>query len=256
MMIGTGEFDKAGAVTADRIQNWISNEGWPIGLHLGTEPDLMARFTVSRGVLREALRMLEQRGVVETRRGRGGGVVVSRPSTDAVVEAAVPYLRFRGVRPNHTFEARRALELSMVPLIIDRMNNDNARTLEQFLEWEGTLAKAPDEFFERKHTAFRGFHTILAALTGNPALELFVHVLESLTIAAYRRNRNMGQIQLDDDTIYQRHCAVAAALIAKDAERALRELDEAMVLTRDLYGEPDPVERLKARAASILLPDK
>jgi GntR family transcriptional regulator, transcriptional repressor for pyruvate dehydrogenase complex len=48
----------------------------PVGERLPSETDLAARLEVSTVTLREALNILRHNGVVETRRGRGGGTVV------------------------------------------------------------------------------------------------------------------------------------------------------------------------------------
>ncbi|WP_323042860.1 FadR/GntR family transcriptional regulator [Gemmobacter sp.] len=48
---------------------------------------------LSRGSVREALRVLETQGLVETRRGRNGGWVVVRPGTRIMLESLASYIR-------------------------------------------------------------------------------------------------------------------------------------------------------------------
>src|SRR3954469_16919702 len=62
---------------------------YPLGTTLPSERDLAARLAVSRATLREAIAALRSAGLVETRRGRGGGTVVTlKPRTPSARAAA------------------------------------------------------------------------------------------------------------------------------------------------------------------------
>jgi DNA-binding FadR family transcriptional regulator len=80
MFAPLGQLGRVEAVTA-RLVDAIT-----IGLladteRLPSEAELAARFGVSTVTVREALVALRQRGLVETRRGRGGGSFVRAPAT-------------------------------------------------------------------------------------------------------------------------------------------------------------------------------
>ena len=222
--------DKVGVLTADRIARVIVAEGWPVGMQLGTEMELMERFTVSRAGIREAIRILEYQGVVEMRRGRGGGLRVSAPDGSGVVLSVVRYLTFSRVRPEHLLEARRIIELSLIPLVVDRMNNENARQLQQYLDQND-----PRQSADLSQSTSRGFHTLLGALTGNPALRLFTHVLESLV--------HMRFFALYSGTeapeVHGFHVRVAEALMDRDLPRALTEFERTLEHTKRYYIEAD-----------------
>ena len=57
---------------------------YPLGSTLPSERELAERLGVSRSTLREAMAALREAGLVETRRGRGGGTVVDPQAADAV----------------------------------------------------------------------------------------------------------------------------------------------------------------------------
>ena len=62
---------------------------YPLGTTLPAERDLAAILQVSRATLREAIAALREAGLVETRRGRGGGTVVTlKPRTPSARAAA------------------------------------------------------------------------------------------------------------------------------------------------------------------------
>ncbi len=60
----------ASAVT-EQLGRRIASGEFPAGSHLPTEPNLAAEFKVSRTVIREAVRALEEKGVLSARQGRG-----------------------------------------------------------------------------------------------------------------------------------------------------------------------------------------
>src|SRR6202161_958342 len=101
---------KRASKVADRIIKDVIAEGWQVGQILGSEADLLARYQVSRAVFREAVRLVEHPQVARTRRGPGGGLVVTEPTVDAVIDAVVLYLYRAEARLDELFEARLVLE--------------------------------------------------------------------------------------------------------------------------------------------------
>src|SRR5262245_15204814 len=80
---------KLAAQVAQRIESEIVASDWPVGRVLGSEPELMERYGVSRAVFREAVRLVEHHQVATMRRGRSGGLVVRAPDATAVTAAMV-----------------------------------------------------------------------------------------------------------------------------------------------------------------------
>src|SRR5262245_31074298 len=103
---------KAGEQLARRIEEEIIAAGWPVGMRLGSEPELIERYGISRAVLREAIRILEHHQVARTREGRGGGLVVTAPDSGAITRALELYLRYQGVSLVDLLETKRALEMA------------------------------------------------------------------------------------------------------------------------------------------------
>jgi len=78
---------------ASMLEDRILAMGWPVGQVIGSEPDLLAEYGISRAVFREAVRLLEHHSVARMRRGPGGGLVVATPDTSSVVRAATLHLQ-------------------------------------------------------------------------------------------------------------------------------------------------------------------
>src|SRR3954452_24826625 len=78
---------------ADELRQLIVAGELEEGEMLGSEPDLIERFGVSRPSMREALRILETEGLISVRRGVFGGVVVHRPDQRQTARTAALVLQ-------------------------------------------------------------------------------------------------------------------------------------------------------------------
>src|ERR1700723_385573 len=74
--------DSAGVQLADRLASSLIALRAAPGTVVASEPELMARHPAGRPVFRQAVRILEERGIAHMRRGHGGGLVVDEPSAD------------------------------------------------------------------------------------------------------------------------------------------------------------------------------
>jgi DNA-binding FadR family transcriptional regulator len=87
----TREAGSLPAVIARRLATEIARTG-RTGARLGSEWDLCERFGVSRLTLRQAIRLLQDRGLVECRRGRGNGLVVRDRRATGSIRLVLAYL--------------------------------------------------------------------------------------------------------------------------------------------------------------------
>ncbi len=170
-----GLSDKRAEATARLIFADITAAGWPVGELLGSESDLMARYGVSRAVLREAVRVLEHHQVARMRRGPGGGLFVAEPGIEAVIDAVALQADRRGIGPRHLVEVRRAVELAVLDRVVTGLDDGGAARLRQALESERSAVQGEADFVGQD------LHNTLAAVSGNPVLELVTQVLMRLT---------------------------------------------------------------------------
>ena len=70
----------------DQIQQAIVRGELAPGEKLPSERELCTIFTTSRGTLREALRILEQKKLITIKLGAGGGAVVREPNSELITE--------------------------------------------------------------------------------------------------------------------------------------------------------------------------
>jgi GntR family transcriptional repressor for pyruvate dehydrogenase complex len=85
-----GPLDTPGRTEAviNRLRTAVALGVLADGAQLPSEVDLAAQFNVAPGTLREALSALREEGIVETRRGRGGGSFVRVPESLHVTHAS------------------------------------------------------------------------------------------------------------------------------------------------------------------------
>lgn len=79
------------------LESLAVTQGWPTGVSIGTESDLMKRFTASRELVRQTVRILESRGSMRMQRGTKGGLYLVQTNVDVVASGLVLYLRAWGV---------------------------------------------------------------------------------------------------------------------------------------------------------------
>jgi GntR family transcriptional regulator, transcriptional repressor for pyruvate dehydrogenase complex len=166
---------------ADELHQLIVSGKLSEGDSLGREPELVARFGVSRPSLREALRILEARGLITVVRGRGGGVVVHELDGRVTARTAALLLQARSVSLADVHEARSLLEPTAVRVVAaSRSRRAAAAELRQRIEDQARVIMDPDEF----GPANARFHEQLVALAGNQTLSIVAEMLNEIVARA------------------------------------------------------------------------
>jgi GntR family transcriptional regulator, transcriptional repressor for pyruvate dehydrogenase complex len=207
---------KASDVIARDLLRYILENDLPEGSMLPVERDMIAMLGVARVSLREALRLLETRGILEIRKGPRGGPVVRRPDATHLTEALTLILQFEGATMATVFTARLALEPTLARLAAKRITQGQLAELDDSIAT--SLASLDD------HALFIGqdarFHSVVAEAAGPDAvvLRVFRDQLDAL-----RHGREMpdpGYPRRRLKRFLDMHAQIAAALRAKDAAGA------------------------------------
>jgi len=80
--------------------------GWPVGQSIGALPEVQKALGLGRQTCRQAIAILEARGVLESRRGPGGGLFVRAPSIEDVMGAMLLYLALTGAEQDCVVDFR------------------------------------------------------------------------------------------------------------------------------------------------------
>ncbi len=213
---------KLAEVTAKEIEKRIIAGGWPVGEVLGSEADLISEYGISRAVFREAVRLLERDHIGFMQRGRNGGLVVIAPEAESVANASALYLEYHRVEPKHLIAARTPLELESVGVAAATIDEDGIAELRRLLDEE---AQGFDAFNSAQHNQL---HFAIARIAGNPAVELFIRVLLSLSTRRADDNTRPDRAKTNQ-TVHHAHAMIVDAIISGDValarHRMSRHLD-------------------------------
>jgi DNA-binding FadR family transcriptional regulator len=226
---------KLATTVARQIVSDVIERGWPVGEVLGSESDLIERYGVSRAVFREAVRLVENQQVARMRRGPGGGLVVTEPTVDAIIDAAVLYLHRVKATLDEVFEARLILEEVVTELATVRLDEGDVAKLRALIDNEASGDV-------KDHRALR---TLMASITQNPALELFVDILNRVPLLYFRDPGAFAPTTLSESR--HAHARIAAAVTAGDPGLARHRM------RKHLQAEADYLR--SRRSSHQLLPD-
>jgi DNA-binding FadR family transcriptional regulator len=223
-------------IVASKIEAEIVARGWPVGEVLGSETDLIEQFEVSRAVFREAVRIVEHHNVARMRRGPGGGLVVTKPDSTAVQNAMALYLHYAGVTRHDLLEPRIALELTAVSAATERMDEEGIARLRAMLDKETELGPSA---VTTGHT--HDLHIVIAELTGNPAMVLFLTVLGKLNEEMVLGGAG-SEYPLDPDeaanAYHRAHVAIVEAIASGDVGLAQHRMRRHLEAIRDVPASP------------------
>ena len=159
---------------ASELEESIISGMFSVGAGLPSEQRLADQFGVSRNVVREALKLLQERGLIEI--VNGAGAFVAQPNVGVTSNALGRYLRLTGARTSidSLYEARRILEGSNARLAATRADADDLEKLSHFL---AQMREHAAGSIERWSEADLGFHLAIAAATHNPFLSVLLEPL-------------------------------------------------------------------------------
>ena len=161
----------------EQIQEAIIQGHLKVGDRLPAERELKEMLQTSRSTLREALRVLEQKGLIEIKLGMGGGPVVKAVSPDLVTESLDLLIRSHQVSLRHIAEFRERVEGDVVTLATERMTAADREELHRLLDIARACVSRGDEAVPDFLTADKNLHLFFARMTGNP---IYISILKTI----------------------------------------------------------------------------
>ncbi len=197
---------------AETLKRFILIEDLSTGSKLPSERELSESLAVSRNIVREALSTLVAEGVVKKYAGKG--TYVGEFDRQAARIALPLTVNQDGTTTQEVSEARAALEIGAVGLIVERITSAEITNLEEILK-----------SYEEKHVAGKStvkedidFHLALLKATKNKVIE----DMAPLVYDAFRRNlaENVSGIRRNPDRIIIEHRRIVDALRNRDISAA------------------------------------
>jgi GntR family transcriptional repressor for pyruvate dehydrogenase complex len=194
------------------------------GHKLPPEREMAEQFETSRVALREALRSLEQEGMIAIRRGSGGGAFVADfdNALRALTESLNTVVKLGQAKSDHLTEVRSMLEPMMARVAAARATKDDLAAM-------STVVEAQEEelrtgALSRKYDM--EFHRLIANACHNPVLSIVVTAINDAIRDAIYRSKLTREMR---EQVVRYHRALFQSIAARDPESAGRIMGEHVV---------------------------
>jgi GntR family transcriptional regulator, transcriptional repressor for pyruvate dehydrogenase complex len=214
----------------EQLRDLIVRGELPRGQRLPNEAVLARQFGVSRGTVREALRVLAAQNLIRTAKGAGGGSFVTLPTVDHVSEflkANIALLNeSQDVSAEEMLEARELLEAFAARRAAHRRTDVDLERLRSCII-------EPEEIGTEQQFALNtAFHSAILDASGNTLLRIAGQPIFGLLQTNMRRREirtdTLGQVNED-------HRHILDAIEAGDADEAERHMREHLAFLRETY---------------------
>lgn len=163
----TIEKKKLYEMVADKLEQSILAERSKLGTKLPSEQTLADNFGVSRNVVREALKLLNARGLIELRTGEGAFAV--KPRTETMAALLNRIVALESINESQILEMRILLESRAASMAAQVITAEGIRMLEQ----ETVMMRSTADEVSRIEMDL-DFHLKIAEFSGNPLLAFFI----------------------------------------------------------------------------------
>ena len=182
---------RASNLIANQIRLLIRGGRLSPGNRLPCERQLSEQFGVSRAVVREALRGLEANGLVTIKLGARGGAFVTAPTIQQVGEGIADLLTVSVIGPEEVAEARHMFELSIVPLVCERADEQDVVDLLEICDRAAAMLESDDEC---RMSVCADFHIRMARAAHNSAIEMLARSLHGQFLTSLVGARESGAV--------------------------------------------------------------
>lgn len=193
------------------------------GERLPTEKEISRQFGVSVITAREALKGLEVSGLIERRKGRGGGSFGRMLGTDALKAPLNSLLSLKKISSDNLTELRLIMEPSAARIAAKRISAEELETLEKNVSHcEATSDKWDERVVDERKQKNIEFHLLIAEATKNPVLtlmvDLFMDFLFESKIKTFRPDPRFTSETIND------HRRILTRLMERNGKQAEKEM--------------------------------
>lgn len=205
----------------EQILNSILDGNLNYGDLLPPENRLCEIFGVSRTVLREAVKVLSSRGILEVR--QGAGTIVSRPKDEIPENALSEYIKFNEFTLIQLMEVRWPLEVEVAKLVARRCSLKYLKQLQNTVD----KMRNGDQSVEAYVCQDDLFHRTLAEATENPIFGVITRSIVGLLHAS----RQLTISNYGIDIVIAEHTQIYRAIENKDSPAAAEAMRVHMAST-------------------------
>ena len=197
---------------ADCLEDMILNDkDMQVHKKLPSEQSLAEQFSVSRNVIRESLKILKERGLINSKNGTGS--YITKPEASNLSDVISRMVVIDNIGFKDIYDLRIILETASCKRAAVNATEEDIENMEDMLE---KLKDRNITVEERRELDF-GFHIAIAEAAGNPLLVVFVQTMKNLFLEMIEKGIFI-EGGIDDAT--QRHANILEALKLGDSNMA------------------------------------
>ena len=161
----------------EQLQQAILSGDIQPGEMLPPEMKLKEMFETGRGTIREALRMLEQKGLIDIRVGAGGGIVVRNMGVEKITEHLNMLMQVKKVNLDHIAGFREGVEGLVAEIAAKKANKQDIVLLRSKLAEIKKLMTCDQSYWHRFIELDIEIHRIIAKIAANPIYEAVTEMI-------------------------------------------------------------------------------
>ena len=208
-----------------QIEQRIEAGDLKVGDRLPSERELAEQFAVSRTAVREAVKALRQKGLLEILPGRG--TFITNGTSDTVRSSLDMLIKMGSTKGSgHVVEVREILEPEIAALAATRITEEYIASMQEAVNIMDTALDNVDLFVE----ADLDFHLALAEGTQNPIIPILVDsIIDLLRKQRKRIGLTTGGLQRGQ----VHHKKILDAIIRRDPQAARQAMQDHLRQVRD-----------------------
>ncbi len=201
------------------------------GERLPSERELQAQFQTGRGVIREVVHALKQKGLVEIRKGGKGGAYVKKVDVVNAGESLSLFLKQNRVDIDQIVEFRESLDRTITTLAIARADRDKKQQLVTATEKLRDFLEQPEPDLEQLGELDRNLNIRLAQMTGN---QIFEWVMRALQSGFSSKDYTLYEDREFREKTIENWCETARHIAANEPSKALLSTSAHYLLLQQL----------------------
>jgi GntR family transcriptional repressor for pyruvate dehydrogenase complex len=196
------------------------------GQLLPSERQLAEEFGLSRSMVREALRTLSERRLIDIIPGRGSVVLGTNVSN--AVEHLITLFDHGGVTPRYLIEARSMIETTAAAQAAERATADGIGRI-----WHAVNACNAATALLDKVSLDLAFHLAIVRAAGNPLVEVMFRAIQPYIVEILLRSLTDADVTEQGLAFHEQ---VARAIAAHDSDAAAAAMRDHLTLGLTLFG--------------------
>ena len=207
--------DRISQTIVDQIKEAIFQKRIKTGDKLPSERQMMEQFETSRVTVREALKNLENSGILDIRRGTQGGAFVRDPDVKFISGFLQDMFSMGNITVFDLTEARMAVEPFSVKIATERIKEDSLEQIKQNIRETRECLKSHHATNARLLTL--EYHRLIAQASGNPVIFFMVDSIMDIM------ENNVSTIGIPAESIEKTlyyHESIYDAVMKRDPHRA------------------------------------